>query len=85
MAMKGTKNPELSMEDSVRDRAKAKQASAMRTAGVSKTDLAGNEHLMQSKHFGADATPKNPMSKMLPEKDGLPGAAAAMSKRFIGG
>lgn len=80
MAMKGTKNPGLSARDSIRDRAQARA-----DAGVNASQMAGNEHLYQSKHFGADTTPKNPMSKMLPEKDGLPGFAASKAKGLIGG
>lgn len=59
----------------------AKKAPA--SHGLSKSEMAGHEHLMSSRHFGADATPKNPRSKMYPENDGLADTAAAMSKKVI--
>lgn len=79
------KDPELSMADKMADTTRARQNASAKVAGVSAADMAAHPHLKQSKHFGAPTTPKNPASRMANEKDGLPGAAAAMGKRFIGG
>ena len=83
--MKVIKDPGLSMADKMAATTRAKANASARVAGVSSADMAAHPHLKQSKHFGASASPKNPVSKAYPEDDGLADATSAMSKRFIGG
>lgn len=79
------KDPALSIADKVANTARSRQNATAKANGISASDMAEHSHLGQSRHFGADATPKNPAGKSVPQRDGLAKIAGAMSKRFIGG
>lgn len=83
------KDPEMSLADSMKDRAAAKAAALQPRQAYGIGPLSADEtHLKQSKHFQQTPTGAvNPIQRMAAPKkdDGLGKSAARMSKRFIGG